>query len=660
MSKALTLGNGSLLVNLGPRAEVRDLYFPYVGLENHIGGHLAHSLGVFADGRLSWLSDPEWEIIVDSEDDVLAGKIRATSAALGVSLLFTDLVYNESNIFLRKVVVKNTRASGTRSIKVFFHHQFELYESHTAHTAYYDPEARAIIHYRNRRVFLVNASFEGKPFDDYSTGVFGSEGKEGTHKDAEDGQLAKNNIEHGQVDSVLGLEASFQPLEEKLLYYWLAAGEAINEVATLNAYVIEHGPGHLVETTKNFWRAWVGRRAFSFYGLSTDVVRLFNKSLLIIRAHVSTNGAIIASSDSNAWQKGKDTYAYVWPRDAAIAALALSAAGDTSVAKSFFGFCNSILSPGGYFMHKYSPDGSLGSSWHPWLRNGEVQLPIQEDATALVLWSLWQYYEISKDLEFIESIYNTLVKRIGDFLVIYRDEATGLPKASYDLWEEKWGVSTYTAAAVAGALEAAGHFAHLLGKVKSEKVYYDAAALMKQSIVDHLYNDKGYFAKLIKPGVGEIIYDQTIDASSAYGLFIFNLLPPTDGRLKRAIEITSKALTAHQGIGGLARYEHDAYNRVTQSSIGNPWFISTLWDAQYKIAAAKTESDLSSVKAILNWCAKYAERSGILSEQLNPLTGEQLSVSPLVWSHAELVRTVIAYLDKLESLGVCKACNPVY
>ena len=39
MAKSLSLGNGSLLVNLDEFAHVRDLYFPHVGLENHVGGH---------------------------------------------------------------------------------------------------------------------------------------------------------------------------------------------------------------------------------------------------------------------------------------------------------------------------------------------------------------------------------------------------------------------------------------------------------------------------------------------------------------------------------------------------------------------------------------------------------------------------------------------
>ena len=51
--------------------------------------------------------------------------------------------------------------------------------------------------------------------------------------------------------------------------------------------------------------------------------------------------------------------------------------------------------------------------------------------------------------------------------------------------------------------------------------------------------------------------------------------------------------------------------------------------------------------------------SGMMSEQLDPQTGEQISASPLVWSHAEFVHTVIDYLEKLEEMGICVACNPV-
>lgn len=78
--------------------------------------------------------------------------------------------------------------------------------------------------------------------------------------------------------------------------------------------------------------------------------------------------------------------------------------------EGFFNFCNDIVSEKGYFMHKYRPDKSLGSSWHPWISGGRKHLPIQEDETALVLYALWRYFELSRDIEFIEGIYNSFIK----------------------------------------------------------------------------------------------------------------------------------------------------------------------------------------------------------------------------------------------------------
>jgi GH15 family glucan-1,4-alpha-glucosidase len=41
----------------------------------------------------------------------------------------------------------------------------------------------------------------------------------------------------------------------------------------------------------------------------------------------------------------------------------------------------------------------------------------------------------------------------------------------------------------------------------------------------------------------------------------------------------------------------------------------------------------------------------VLAEQLDPLTGEHVSVSPLTWAHSTFVATVLNYLKKLKELA---------
>ena len=661
MPRSITLGNGHMLIGLDERAQVRDWYFPFVGLENHVGVGHVHRLGVFADGRLSWLEDPSWRITLDYEKETSAGKVSAVNDSLGIELSLSDAVYNERNIFLRAATLNNLRAGTTREVKLFFAHQFELSESHRGDTAYFDPRFRAIVHYKGRRVFLINARRGKEGFDDYSVGLFEVEGKEGTHIDAQDGVLSKNPIEHGTVDSAIGLTVSLAAGEPALVHYWVAVGESLADAQAHNTYVLEKTPEHLMRTTRDFWRAWVNRQNFSFYGLDEATVALFKKSLLIIRAHADNNGAIIASSDSDMLQHGRDSYSYVWPRDGAYAAMALDRAGDFNVARKFFEFCDAVATDKGYLMHKYRPDLSLGSSWEPWLRNGKAVLPIQEDETAIVLVALWKHYRLTKDIEFVESVYNTLVRGIAEFLTEYVDAKTGLPYPSYDLWEQDYGITTYTVSVKYGALIAAANFAHLLGKEAAAKRYNDAAQATREAILTKLYDPKEHrFLKSLAVGEGGALTPSgVIDMSSFYGVFRFGVLPPEDERVRAMLRTVEERLLLREGVRGVPRFEHDDYYRPRGVAQPNPWFVTTLWLAQYHIAVAKTEPELAAAREWIAWTVAHALPSGVLSEQVDPWSGAQVSAAPLVWSHAEFVHTVIDYLERLELMGLCIACNPV-
>ncbi len=652
--RSLVLSNGSLLVALDAYGEVRDLYFPHVGLENHAGGYLRHRVGVFCDGKLSWLSeDPRWEIRVECVEDSLESTITAKNSDIEVALSFRDIVYNESAIFLRQVTVTNL-AAREREIKLYFAHEFRISHASGGDTAYFDPASGTVIHYKGQRVFLMNGECDGATFSDYAIGISHFEGKEGSYRDAEDGALSKNPIEHGHVDSIIGFYNRYGAGSEKLVRYWLAAGDSIDKALELNAYVVRKSPAHLLKTAGNYWRAWVERYPWNFYRMSPETISLFKKSLMFVRAHVDDGGGIIASADADALRYGEDTYAYVWARDASYAALALDHAGDSNVAERFFNFCYDVIGKDGYFMHKYLPDQSLGSSWHPWIRDGVTQLPIQEDETALVIWTLAEHYRHSRDLEFIEMLYNPLIEKAANFMAAYRDEITGLPKASYDLWEEKRGVSTFTSAAVYGALVSAADIANVLGKEDREKFYRATAEEVRAGILKHLLDpETGEFVKMIETVGQKAEYDRTSDISSAYGIFSFGVLPPDDPRLEKAFATAVKRLSRDEGI---ARYEHDQYYATGHSS--NPWFITTLWYAEYLTARATTEADFAKVRDIFEWVAKHALPSGVLSEQISAEDGTQRSVSPLMWSHAAYVNAVLNYLDRLASLGVCATCNP--
>ena len=157
MSRSLVLSNGELAIALDERGEVRDIYYPHVGLEDHVRGHYLHRVGVWIEGRMSWFSDDEgWNIHMSTETDALASVITARHAELQVELVFKDIIYNEKPVFVRRISMKNL-ADRNREIKLYFGHQFEIYKSHGSDTAYFDPVSHSVIHYKGHRVFLIGA-----------------------------------------------------------------------------------------------------------------------------------------------------------------------------------------------------------------------------------------------------------------------------------------------------------------------------------------------------------------------------------------------------------------------------------------------------------------------------------------------------------------------
>jgi len=661
MARSLVLGNGTLTVTYDEHARVRDFYYPYVGLENHLGATDVHLIGVWVDGVFSWVSADHWSIHIDYDYETLVSNIEVINHELQIRLMFQDFVYNEEDIFVRSVVLEN-RADHERTVRLFFNQQFTISQTKHADTAYFNPKQNAVIHYKGRRVILIGGRAGGASFRDYSIGLCNADGREGTWRDAEDGALERNPIEHGSVDSVIGYTFRTEPRESRSIHYWITAAETYKEAKRLHHLVQHKTPRHVLKSTRDFWNAWVNKRRFQFPELSGEVISLFNKSLLVLRTHADQRGGILASVDGADSDFGRDTYGYVWPRDGAFVAHAFDCAGYPDIVHRFFQFTHDVLTDEGYILHKYQPDRSLGSSWHPWIQEGERRLAIQEDETALLLWSLWQHYTLSKDLEFVEEIYNSFIKRIADFLVSYRDPETGLPAPSYDLWEEKYGVSTFTAASVYGGLSGGANFAELLGKEEDARTYRDIAEQMKQAILTYLHHDDlNFFAKMVSKDedTGEMTYDRTIDASSFFSVFQFNVLPPRDERLERARETMERTLSDPIPTGGIARYEGDNYHRQDSELPGNAWFITTLWNVQYSILRATRPEELAAINADLTWVANRATQAGLLSEQVHPHTGDQLSVVPLAWSHAEYVRTMTAYARKLERLGVCHACAPI-
>ncbi len=659
MPRDIPVGNGKLLVAFDRDYLIRDIYYPHVGQENHCGGH-KFRLGFRVNGEFAWASDfPEKSL--KYRDDSLVTEVKLSHPGLGLLVTANDCVDFFETIYFKKLTIRNL-SEEKAGLKVFFTHDFHISGNEVGDTAAYRPENKSLVHYKGERYFLINLSCRGKQgVEEYATGRKEHEGAEGAWTQAPGGKLDMNPIAQGSVDSTVAARLEIEPGGEEELYYFMICGRDFAEVDGKNKMVEEKTPELFLKRTDDYWKLWVNKGEFNPGPLPEPVVGLYKKSLLILRTQIDSGGAIIAANDSDILGLARDTYSYMWPRDGALAAYALDEAGYHEISRRFFNFCSRVIGEEGYFLHKYNPDGTLASSWHPWLEGGKAELPIQEDETALVLWSLWEHYRKFRDIEFIVPLYKKLIKEAGNFLAAYRDPETKLPLPSYDLWEERRGVLTFTVAAVHAGLRAAAEFTRSFGEVEFAETYQEAAREIKEAMVARLFDEeRNCFLRMIRRKAdGSWEKDETIDAS-LFSLFYFGVFPPDDPRVVGTMEAVRERLWCRTEVGGIARYENDLYQAAARDDPqvpGNPWFICTLWLAQWEIARARNKEELENAHRLLEWVAARALPSGVLAEQVNPYTDEPLSVSPLTWSHATFVAAVREYLGRLESISTCPVCG---
>lgn len=645
MARPIVLSNGELHVAINKFGLVHDFYFPYVGFENHSAGRdMRHKVGIWVDGAVSWLdSDPAWSFEFSYPHSALIGHIVAKNERIGVIVEFDDCVDAQMSAFLRNIHVINTQGSD-RDIRLFVHQVFAIGDSRSnTDTAQYLPDSDAVLHYRGRRAFIISGANGEQSFDQHSIGLFGIEGHEGTYRDADDGELSGGGVEHGRVDSTLRFKLHISAHGSSRVYYWIAAGRSTRLALFVHKQIKESGVLARISSTADWWHNWLKPAQMTANKLPLAYRKSFIESVMIIKSQTDMRGAVIASTDTTMLNYSRDAYAYCWPRDGSFVLWPLIRMGYKDEAYRFFEFCKRGLHPDGYLMHKYRADGALGSSWHPYLQDGVVAPPIQEDETALTLFVFAQYFKMHPDETLIKEFYDDMIVPMADFLATYIDETTGLPRPSYDLWEQVFMTTTFTVSVVYAALLAASDIAEASSDPDNAVKWRTAAEDISTAAHKHLYNEsRQHFYKGLNVKDEQIIKDETIDTSSVFGAFMFGLFSLTSHELTSSIATVKELFGVNQGALGLPRYENDDYRREHSEVTGNYWFITSMWLAQYDADTGHLDKTFE----ILDWVKAHALSTGMMAEQLDPVTDQIISPAPLTWTQAEYVSTLLDTIEK--------------
>ncbi|MDF0589771.1 glycoside hydrolase family 15 protein [Candidatus Methanocrinis natronophilus] len=343
------------------------------------------------------------------------------------------------------------------------------------------------------------------------------------------------------------------------------------------------------------------------------------KNLLDISAEVIAdgcleNGAIVAANAfKDYYPMEAKNYFYVWPRDCSYVSIASDILGLQNIQENIFNWClkrAESFYDTGLFFGKYYVNGLKA-------HNG-----FQPDQTGSVLFALWHHYQdnLEDAMEFED-----LIKKGAEGLArSWNGKCFDL--VATDLWEERLAFPdlaenfTYSLAACIRGLECASE---MIPK-ESEK-WREVAEEMRSRLDKHFID--GHFVR----SYGKLI-DRRIDASVLGLVYPFAICEPNDPRITSTVEEIERCLVVD---GGVHRYEHDEYDGwmfegMHRKKGAGAWPILNFWLSIYWAQ----RGDATRARKYFDW---VFERSGRhLPEQIfdNDI---QVSVSPLLWSHAMFV-----------------------
>jgi len=390
------------------------------------------------------------------------------------------------------------------------------------------------------------------------------------------------------------------------------------------------------ETEATAWRRWLqgAGRADLLAGLPPAWRQAYVRSLVVMRQllHAQTGGMVAALTASlPAVPGGGDNwdYRYVWLRDGAYGAMALDEAGFFEEAAAFYRWVLSRQEEDGHWRQPlYTLDGLgpreiavtdlAGPGGEGPIRLGNAASgQLQLDNEGNILYGLWHHYELSGDRDLLLDGWGR-VRRAANWI------AANWDREESGIWEIRGSLGHWVhgKALCCAALNSAARIAEVLGQDVHVERWRETAGAIRRQVLEEGWDP------------GREAYARTYDHASpmdisALALVFYGLLPPDDPRVRSTVRQMEKS-TAAGGLvmdGGVARYD---YARL-------PFYLPTFWLAQYYLLDGREED----ADRLINLCLGCSTDLLLMAEHFDPVTGGQWGNFPQLFSHEELVRTLL-------------------
>ncbi|GHA55388.1 glycoside hydrolase family 15 protein [Pontibacter akesuensis] len=440
-------------------------------------------------------------------------------------------------------------------------------------------------------------------------------------------QKPKLQLQEGvaSIDGILFLYASHPlRLNENTIFCDVPAGEKSwfvlsEQEQEMNWEVLQQAH----EATKEKWKEVTSH--ITYHGPYEDEVR---NSLRVLRLMTfAENGGIIAAGTTSLPEvKGSHRnydYRYVWLRDAAMIASALTRAGsDGEEERKFLSFiCDAMhqvkepVVP--FFTLKKQPAPGEEELQH--LRGYADSLPVRVGNNAN---NQLQLDAISNVLLAAKLIYNTFDTKEHWELVCYLADylASHWYEQDHGLWEETQK-QHYTSSKVIVAVSLEYISEHSEDKAQQER-WKNAATDIRAFVAQECLTSEGAYAAF--PG------SEAVDVSA----ILFPIWAYTDADAPEVLQ-TIKVLERDY-------CQHNLFRRHLvdfDSSVEGAFLAGTFWVAQYYVMRRNWERFGQIMEAAL----ALMNDVGLMPEEGDPETGEFLGNIPQTFVHASLIGAVIDY-----------------
>ncbi|WP_052035966.1 glycoside hydrolase family 15 protein [Tumebacillus flagellatus] len=631
------IGNGRILACLTASGELVRAFWPTIDYAQHINKTQA-ALRLNGAGELHVLNGGAFVHGQRYVPDTNVVETTYSSTGLPVGVVSYDFAAADLDVIVRQYHVTNN-GSEALDVDLLYTTDFHMEESPIYQSVLYDNQTHAIGHYRRKYWALIGGA--DRPFGFQVGNV--AQSLHNRRLNGYSGPATTLGSDGAQV-----FTATLQPGETVQFPIFIAFGHNRDEAAAAltSARVIgADGLRKQAEQAAADFLARGRRIATGIEGVDT----MYRRSLLVFSLMAdAVYGGLIAAPEFDPFYTKCGGYGYCWGRDAGYITTAIDMAGYHDIGRKFYEWAMKAQDADGSWDHRHYMNGDLAPAWG-----------YQADEPASILWGMWQHFLITGDEEFLKVCYPSMERGAEHLLATLAEN--GMPKASMDLWEERFAQHTYSSAAVAASLFAVADAAKHLGHGEQASRYTSAAETIrgeveklfnveKQSwyrgvnlfVPEHEYNKRkeaglGVHTVQDEHGYDRFVadYDTIVDASllgMSYPFALFDAEHPSVTATAQAV----RELCTQKGVGGIRRYEDDHY------AGGNPWVLCTLWLG----LDANRRNDGETVQEVLEWVLDNQTATGLLPEQVDKDHGGPGWVVPLTWSHAMYVLTVLEHYGK--------------